>query len=113
MDETNQNHNEALAELAAFLAEDKATISCTSICLKIVDSWFTSLSTDAQAEYAKKIASTLEKEGIAYDIGAYRDAPAGIRIWGGATVETSDIEKLLPWLDWAYAEVKAGAVKAA
>lgn len=101
------------SDWAAFLAEDKKTISCTSICLKITDPWFVSLSAEAQAEAAKKIASILEKEAVAYDIGAYRDAPAGIRIWGGATVETSDIEKLLPWLDWAYAEVKAGAVKAA
>ncbi len=98
---------------AAFLAEDAKTISCTSICLKIIDPWFTSLSPEAQAEAAKKIASILEKEGVAYDIGAYRDAPAGIRIWGGATVETSDIESLLPWLDWAYGEVKNSEAKAA
>ncbi len=98
---------------AAFLAEDAKTRSCTSICLKIKDAWFTSLSADAQAETAKKIASILEKEGVAYDIGAYRDAPAGLRIWGGATVETSDINALLPWLDWAYAEVKNSEAKAA
>lgn len=98
---------------AAFLAEDAKTISCTSICLKITDPWFVSLSPEAQAEAAKKIASILEKEGVAYDIGAYRDAPAGIRIWGGATVETSDIEKLLPWLDYAWSEVKNSAAKAA
>lgn len=103
----------AKSSWAAFLAEDKNTISCTSICLKIVDSWFTSLSAEAQGEAAKKIASILEKEGVAYDIGAYRDAPAGIRIWGGATVETSDIEALLPWLDFAYAEVKSSEAKAA
>lgn len=98
---------------AAFLAEDAKTISCTSICLKITDPWFTSLAPEAQAEAAKKIASLLEKEGVAYDIGAYRDAPAGIRIWGGATVETSDINALLPWLDWAWGEVKNSAAKAA
>jgi phosphoserine aminotransferase len=98
---------------AAFLAEDVKTISCTSICLKIIDPWFTSLGADAQAEAAKKIASILEKEGVAYDIGAYRDAPAGIRIWGGATVETSDIENLLPWLDYAWSEVKNSEAKAA
>ncbi|MEK6746937.1 MAG: phosphoserine transaminase [Pseudomonadota bacterium] len=103
----------AKSNWAAFLAEDKNTISCTSICLKITDSWFTSLGADAQAEAAKKIASILEKEGVAYDIGAYRDAPAGIRIWGGATVETSDIEKLLPWLDYAWNEVKNSEAKAA
>lgn len=98
---------------AAFLAEDEKTISCTSICLKIIDPWFIGLSADAQAEVAKKIVSVLEKDGAAYDIGAYRDAPAGIRIWGGATVETADIEKLLPWLDFAWNEVKNTAAVAA
>ncbi len=98
---------------ADFLAEDKATRSCTSICLKIVDPWYQGLSDEAKAEGAKKIASMLEKEGVAYDIGAYRDAPAGLRIWGGSTVETSDIEALLPWLDWAWGEVKATMAKAA
>jgi phosphoserine aminotransferase len=96
-----------------FLADDAATRSCTSICLKIVDPWFTGLGADAQAEAAKKIASLLEKEGAAYDIGSYRDAPPGLRIWGGATVETSDLEALFPWLDWAWQEVKASASKAA
>lgn len=98
---------------AGFLAEDPAIRSCTSICLKIVDPWFTGLSAEAQAEAAKKIASLLEKEGVAYDIGAYRDAPPGIRIWGGATVETGDIKALFPWLDWAWGEVKSSAAKAA
>ena len=98
---------------ADFLAEDKATRSCTSICLKIVDPWYQGLSDEAKADGAKKIASMLEKEGVAYDIGAYRDAPPGLRIWGGATVETSDIEALLPWLDWAWGEVKATMAKAA
>lgn len=98
---------------SAFLAEDDKTRSCTSICLKIIDPWFTGLTPEAQAEAAKKIASILEKEGVAYDIGAYRDAPAGLRIWGGATVEKSNIEALLPWLDWAYAEVKNSEAKAA
>jgi phosphoserine aminotransferase len=98
---------------ADFLAGDEKTRSCTSICLKITDPWFVSLSADAQAEAAKKIAAILEKEGAAYDIGAYRDAPAGLRIWGGATVETSDINALLPWLDWAYGEVKSTAAQAA
>ncbi|MDE3059690.1 MAG: phosphoserine transaminase [Pseudomonadota bacterium] len=96
-----------------FLAEDVKSRSCTSICLKIVDPWFTGLAPDAQAEAAKKIASLLEKEGAAYDIGAYRDAPPGLRIWGGATVETSDIEALLPWLDWAWSDVKSSMAKAA
>ncbi len=89
---------------AAFLADDPATRSCTSICLKITAPWFTALDTEAQAKAAKAIAGRLEKEGVAYDIASYRDAPPGLRIWGGATIETSDIEALLPWLDWAYAE---------
>ncbi|MBR0650045.1 phosphoserine transaminase [Roseomonas terrae] len=95
-----------------FLAEDAATRSCTSICLKITAPWFVGLAADAQAAAAKKIASLLEKEGVALDAGAYRDAPPGLRIWGGATVETSDIEALLPWLDWALATVEAELVGA-
>ena len=88
-----------------FLAEDPATRSCTSICLKITAPWFTALDAEKQADAAKKLASVLEKEGVAFDIAAYRDAPPGLRIWGGATVETADIAALLPWLDWAYAQV--------
>ena len=101
----------AIADWAAardwvdFLAEDTATRSCTSICLKIVAPWFTALDAEKQAEAAKKLSSVLEKEAVAYDIAAYRDAPPGLRIWGGATVETADIAALLPWLDWAYAQV--------
>lgn len=91
---------------AAFLAEKPETRSCTSICLKIVDDWFTALSPEKQAESAKKLAKLLEKQEVALDIASYRTAPPGIRIWGGATVETADIEALLPWLDWAYATVK-------
>jgi phosphoserine aminotransferase len=92
---------------ADFLAEKLETRSCTSICLKIVDSWFTNLSPEEQAKCAKKLAKLLEKQQVAYDIAPYRAAPPGLRIWGGATVETADIEALLPWLDWAYATVKA------
>ncbi|AFZ16577.1 phosphoserine aminotransferase [Allocoleopsis franciscana PCC 7113] len=92
---------------ADFLAEKSETRSCTSICLKIVDSWFTNLSPEDQAKYTKKLAKLLEKQGVAYDIAPYRAAPPGLRIWGGATVETADIEALLPWLDWAYATLKA------
>ena len=92
---------------ADFLAHDPATRSCTSICLKITAPWFTALSPDNQAKAAKQIATSLEKQGVAYDIGAYRDAPPGLRIWGGATVDTSDIEALLPWLDWAHANTAA------
>ncbi|KOP23852.1 phosphoserine aminotransferase [Hapalosiphon sp. MRB220] len=92
---------------ANFLAEKPETRSCTSICLKIVDTWFTELTPEQQGQCAKKLAKTLEKQQVAYDIASYRAAPPGIRIWGGATVETADIEALLPWLDWAYATVKA------
>lgn len=89
------------------LAVDPATRSCTSVCLKIVDPWFTALPKDEQAGVPKAIASLLEKQGVAYDINGYRDAPAGLRIWCGATVETSDVEALTGWLDWAFAQVKA------
>lgn len=92
---------------AAFLAEDPSIRSSTSICLKIADPAYLALSPEAQAKHAKSVTSMLDKEGVAFDIGAYRDAPPGIRIWGGATVETADIELLMPWLDWAYGEVKA------
>jgi len=90
-----------------FLAEDKAIRSNTSVCFKIVDPWFEGLDGDAaKADVPKKIASLLEKEGVAYDINGYRDAPAGLRIWAGATVEASDLKALTPWLDWAFNEVK-------
>ena len=91
-----------------FLARDPATRSNASVCLKIVDPWFTALAPDAQAAAASKIASLLEKEGVALDIGGYRAAPPGLRIWCGATVESSDLETLTPWLDWAFAQVKNG-----
>ena len=91
----------------AFLAEDAATRSCTSICLTFVAPWFTALDAEGQAAAAKKLSSMLEKEGVALDAAAYRDAPPGLRIWGGATVETADIEALLPWIDWAFAQVEA------
>lgn len=90
-----------------FLAADPATRSNTSVCLKVVDPAVTALSDDAQADFAKKLAAVLEKEGVALDIGGYRDAPAGLRIWCGATVETSDLEALTPWLDWAFASTSA------
>ncbi len=88
----------ARTEWVDFLAEDPATRSCTSICLTLT-----------APDAAKPIAALLEKQGVAYDIAAYRDAPPGLRIWGGATVETADIEALLPWLDWAHSEVMAAA----
>ena len=88
-----------------FLAQDASTRSCTSICLTIIADWFVSLSVDDQIAAAKKIVSLLDVEGVAFDIGAYRDAPPGLRIWGGATIETADIKALCPWLDWAYGQV--------
>ena len=88
-----------------FLVGDPTIRSCTSICLKIVDPRFTSLPDDERAPVAKKITGLLEEEGAAYDINSYRAAPPGLRIWGGATVETSDLEALFPWLDWAFQEV--------
>lgn len=103
----------ATSDWAAFLADNAATRSCTSICLKIVAPWFTALDAEGQAAAAKKLSSILEKEGVALDAANYRDAPPGLRIWGGATVETSDIAALLPWLDWAFASVAADAQKAA
>ena len=90
-----------------FLAEDPQTRSRTSVCLKVVDPAFTALPADAQAAAAKRLASLLESEKVAYDLGAYRDAPPGLRIWAGATVETADLKALFSWLDWAYAVVKS------
>jgi phosphoserine aminotransferase len=89
-----------------FLADIPETRSCTSICLKITADWFTSLPADKQAKAAKKMVTLLDAEGVAFDIGAYRDAPPGLRIWGGATVDTDVIQKLLPWLEWAHREVQ-------
>ncbi len=91
---------------ARFLASSPRLRSNTSVCLKIADPWFESLGKEAQAAAAAKIATVLEKEGVAFDIGGYRAAPPGLRIWCGATVEHSDIETLTPWLDWAFCEVR-------
>jgi phosphoserine aminotransferase len=91
----------------SFLAADPATRSNTSVCLKVIDPKVTSLSEDAQADFAKKLAAALEKEGVALDVGGYRDAPPGLRIWCGATVDTADLDALTPWLDWAYASVSS------
>ena len=96
-----------------FLAADPAIRSNTSVCLKVVDPAVLKLPADAQAKFVKGIAAALEKEGVAYDIDAYRDAPSGLRIWCGATVERSDVEALTLWLDWAYGEAKAALPKAA
>ena len=89
-----------------FLAREPRTRSCTSICLAIVDPWFQALDESARAKVVKSLVGLLEKEAVAYDIASYRDAPPGLRIWGGATVERGDVEALLPWLDWAWGEVR-------
>lgn len=94
------------------LAADPATRSNTSVCLSIVDAEVAALDADGQAAFAKGLAAALEKEGVAFDIGAYRDAPPGLRIWCGATVETADLQALMPWLDWAFSAQKA-ALRAA
>ena len=91
----------------ANLAEDPATRSNTSVCLKIVDPAIAKLAPDAQAAFAKSFVSLIEKEGAALDIGSYRDAPPGLRIWTGSTIEASDLRALTPWLDWAFAQQKA------
>ena len=92
-----------------FLAREPATRSCTSVCLGFADPWFRALPAAGQADVAKRLVASLETEGVAYDIGAHRDAPPGLRLWCGATVEAADVAALLPWIDWAYGEVKAAA----
>jgi phosphoserine aminotransferase len=96
-----------------FLARDPALRSNTSVCLKVVDPAVTRLNAEAQADFIKGIAAALDKEGIAYDIDAYRDAPSGLRVWCGSTVERADVEALTLWLDWAYAKAKAALAEAA
>jgi phosphoserine aminotransferase len=94
---------------ADFLASEQGSRSNTSVCLKIIDPWFRALGSDAQADAAKKVATLLEKEGVAYDVAGYRAAPPGLRIWCGATVDKADLEALTPWLDWAWAKVKSNS----
>jgi phosphoserine aminotransferase len=96
-----------------FLARVPATRSNTSVCLKIVDPAITALSLDAQSAFAKSVVAVVEKEGAGYDFGHYRDAPPGLRIWCGATVEPGDVEVLTSWLDWAFANAKEALPKAA
>jgi phosphoserine aminotransferase len=96
-----------------FLSLDPATRSNTSVCLKVVDPEVVSRPADAQAAFAKALVAAVEKEGAGFDLGAYRDAPPGLRIWCGATVETSDLVLLTQWLDWAYLEAKAALAQAA
>jgi phosphoserine aminotransferase len=96
-----------------FLAREPAIRSNTSVCLKIVDPAVTALGPDAQADIVKAIVAALEAEGVAHDIEGYRDAPPGLRLWSGTTVEKSDLEALTPWLDWAFATVRQAPAKAA
>jgi len=96
-----------------FLAKDEAIRSNTSICFVIADAAINALDADAQSAFVKAIVARLDKLGAAYDIGGYRDAPTGLRIWAGSTVEASDLAALTPWLDWAFAEEKAALAKAA
>ncbi|MBS7788544.1 phosphoserine transaminase [Roseococcus sp. SDR] len=97
----------AESEWARFLAEEPATRSCTSVCLRIVAPWFTALDASGQAKAAARLSALLEAEGVALDAASYRDAPPGLRIWCGATVEQADVAALLPWLDQAFARVAA------
>jgi phosphoserine aminotransferase len=98
---------------AEFLARDPAVRSNTSVCLKIVDPAVTKLAADAQGAFAKSLTALIEKEGAGYDLAYYRDAPPGLRIWCGATVEASDVAALTEWLDWAFARTKDALPKAA
>ncbi|WP_137153431.1 phosphoserine transaminase [Devosia sp. FKR38] len=103
----------AKTDWVAFLAKTEANRSNTSVCLSIVDPAITALDDAAQAAFAKAIVARLDKAGVAYDIGAYKDAPSGLRIWAGCTVEASDLAALVPWLDFAFAAEKAALNKAA
>lgn len=96
-----------------FLAKVPATRSNTSVCLKVVDPAITALPDDAQAAFAKSLVAAIEKEGAGFDLGHYRDAPPGLRVWCGATVEASDVAALTQWIDWAFAKTKAALPKAA
>ena len=96
-----------------YLAVDPATRSNTGVCLKFTDPMVAALPAEAQKDFASKLVKKLEKEGVALDFGAYRDAPAGLRIWCGATVEASDLEALTPWIDWAFAQTVAELQEAA
>ena len=90
-----------------FLALQQATRSSTSICFRIVDEWYESLSDAGQASKAKDLVKLMEAEQVAYDIGAYRDAPPGLRIWGGSTIETADVAALTSWLDWGFEQIRS------
>jgi len=98
---------------ACFLAADRATLSCTSPCLRIADPWFEDLSPERRFAVSRAIARRLETEKAAYDIASHRASPPGLRIWTGATIERADVEALLPWLDWAWEEERHAAARAA
>ncbi len=95
------------SSIFGFLAEHPATISNTSVTLSIIDPWFVALDAAQQAGFAAALAARLDAEGVGYDLGSYRDAPAGLRIWAGPMVDVRDVEALLPWIDWAYAAQRA------
>ena len=111
-------NTKALADWAAktpwvdFLAKTADIRSNTSVCLKVVDPAITALPAEEQAAFVKSMVAAVEKAGAAYDIDGYRDAPPGLRVWCGATVETADVQQLTAWLDWAFANAKAGLTKA-
>ena len=97
------------SDWVGFLCEDEASRSSTSICLKITDPWAAERDDDVVAKTVKAATKRLDQEGIAFDIGSYRDAPTGLRLWGGGTVDTADLERLFDWLDWAWSEAKSEA----
>lgn len=99
----------AKTEWAEFLSDKPEVRSTTSVCLKITDAWFAGLDDDAQQAFIKSMTKLLDEEGAAYDIAGYRDAPAGLRIWCGATVQAGDVEALMPWVDWAFTAAKSQA----
>ena len=90
------------SETFEFLAKDPETVSCTSICIVPKDEWFVKLDDDTKAKFMKQVCSEIEKNEAGYDLNSYKTAPSGIRIWGGSTVENENVEKVLPWIDWAY-----------
>ena len=115
----SQKNYEAVAKwlessnIFEFLCTDENVRSTTSLCLKVKDPWLTAQSDDEQKAFIKSLISLIDKEGAGHDFNAYRTAPAGLRIWGGGTVEDSDISCLLEWIDWAYAQLKSSAQEAA
>ncbi|MGB4107433.1 MAG: phosphoserine transaminase [Alphaproteobacteria bacterium] len=101
------------APFVDFLAKDPKTRSRTSVCMKFNEPWFTALDEESQQAFVKDVTKALESEKAAYDAGSYRDAPAGLRIWCGSTVEADDVRAVLPWIEWAYESAKAQRAKKA